>query len=258
MKTHVLLFGVALGVACFPAHAQWAVVDVEAIAEIAKQVQNGAQQIQLAQNQYNQMMAMAKRMYNLGRYRGPSNVFQAVRYADQYATLARWSQCETTGAGCDPLVLDDTGVLAQANDFMSTMDKGLASSLKAVYSSQQVMDGNNLAAMQAVGSIRNAQSQYQSAIAQLESDAQQDDDSGQAQLAVEQRTSNAAILQLRQTQDTNALLSAMTDQLIAQTKTQRDSLADYGNAVSAHQQSHQTYSGFYGGAADAWQNFLWK
>jgi hypothetical protein len=258
MKTHLLLFGVALGVTCFPVYGQWAVVDVDAIAQITKEVQNGAQQIQITQNQYNQMMNMAKRMYALGRYRGPSNILQAVKYADQYATLARWSQCETTGNGCDPLILDDTSILAKANDFMSTMDAGLASSVRAAYSSQQVMDGNNLAAMSAVGQIRNAASQYESAISQLETDAEDDSDDAQAQLAVDQRTSNAAILQLRQTKDTNALLSAITDQLIAQTKTQRDSLADYGNAVADQQQSYQKYHSLYDGAADAWQNFLWK
>lgn len=258
MKTHILLYGVALGATCFPAHAQWAVVDIDAIAQLTKQVSQGAQIIQTAQGQYNQMLAMAKRMYALRRYRGPANIFQTVQYADQYATLARWAQCETTGEGCDPQVLDGATVMARANDFLSTMDQGLASSVKALYSTQQIMDGNNLAAMKAAGQIRNSAAQYEAAIQQLENDNENDADDAQAQLAVSQRAANATVIQARLTKDTNALLSAITDQLIAQSKLQRDNLADYGNATAERQQGFERYRGLYDGVADTWKTFLWK
>jgi len=259
MKTHILRSGVALAVACFwitPLRAQWAVVDVDAIAQLTKEVSQGAQQIQTMENQYNQMKAMAQRMYGLGRYRSPANIFQAVQYADQYATLARWTSCETTGQNCDPLILDDTSVAAKANDFLSNMASGMVSSTRAMYSTQQIMDGNNLAAIRAVGQIRNAQSQYEAAISALETDDEEDDDAAQAQLAVEQRTSNTAIVQARMTKDTNQLLASMVDQMVAQSKLQRDGLAQSGNDIIDMEQSFSDYTPTYAGAADSWMN--WK
>ena len=256
MKTHILLFGVALGATCFcrPAYSQWAVVDVDAIAQLTHQVQQGAQQIQYLDNQYNQMKAMAQRMYGLSRYRSPKNVFEAIKYADQYATVAQWAAGENTGQNVEDGYAATT-VVAQADDFLGRVNAGISSSRRAMYSTQEIMDGNNIAAIRAVGQIRNAASQYEAAISELESDSEDEDDSAQAQLAVEQRTSNAAIVQLRQTKDTNTLLSAQLDQMVAQTKLQRDALAASGNDVLTQQQSFDDYDAVYAGAADSWMNW---
>jgi len=256
MKTHILAFGVALATACFPvpARAQWAVVDVDAIAQLTHQVQQGAQQIQIGMNMYNQMQAMAKRMYNMGRYRGPQDIFQAIKYADQYATLADWAVCENSG--CD--VSDPTqaaNVLAQSNDFLKKMNSGLGSTMSAMYSTQEVMDGHNLEAIRAVGKIRNAAAQYESALQELENDDEADSDDDQAQLAVEQRTANTAVLHARMTKDLISLTAAQLDQQVAQTKMYRDQLADTGNAVVANQKGWSQYGSLYKGAGDSWMNW---
>lgn len=255
MKTHVLSFGVALGVTCFclPANAQWTVVDVGAIEQLVHQVQQGAQQIQYLDSQYNQMKAMAQRMYGLGRYRSPQNVFQAIKYADQYATVAGWAVGANTGQDAEEGYAA-TVIVAKADDFLSKTNSGLASSRRAMYSTQEIMDGNNVAAIRAIGQIRNAASQYEAAIGELEKDSEDESDSAQAQLAVEQRTSNTALVQARLTKDTNALLAAQLDQMIAQSKLARDSLAESGNDVQARQQSYETYD-VYSGAADSWMNW---
>lgn len=254
MKTHVLAFGVALAATCFPAFGQWAVVDVQAIAQLTKQVQQGAQQVQHAQNQYNHMKAMAQRMYGLARYRSPKNIFEAVRYADQYAQLGAWATGSNTGQNVDQGYAAAT-VAAKANDFLDKMTDGLASSTRAMYATQEIMDGHNLAAIKAVGQIRNAASQYEAAINELEKDSTTESDAAQAQLAVEQRTSNAMLVNLRQNKDLIALTSAQLDLAIAQTKLQRDQLAESGNWLIRRQEALEQTTSVYDGAADSWMKW---
>jgi hypothetical protein len=217
-------------------HAQWAVVDVDAIAGITKQVSQGGQQIQQLDMQYNQMKAMAQQAQGLFRYRGPQNIWQAFRYADQYATLSQWATGANSG---DPNSIQNgyqqNTVLANIDTSLSTLNSGVARSRSALYATQSVMDGNNLAAMSAVGQIHAAAAQYKNAIDQLENDAEDPNDATQAQLAVEQRTSNALVIGLRAQQDTNNLLGQIAAQQVAQTKLTRDSIADSTNRALENQ-----------------------
>ncbi len=254
MKTHVLQFGVALAVTLFPAYGQWAVVDTGAIAQLTKQVSQGAQQLQTAQNQYAQMKAMAQRMYGLTRYRSPKNVFQAIQYADQYAQLGAWATGENTGQNVEEGYAAAT-VMVQANDLLGKVNGCLASSTRAMYATQEVMDGHNLAAIRAVGQIRNAASQYEAAISELENDSHNERDEAQAQLAVEQRTSNSAIVQNRLTKDLLTVVSAQLDQQVAQTKYQRDTIAESGNWLILRQQGFENTAPLYDGAADSWMKW---
>lgn len=244
---------------CVPltANAQWAVVDVDAIAQLTKQVQQGAQQVQVAQQQYAHMQAMARRVAGLTRYRSPSNIFEAVKYADQYAQLAKWAAAENSG---DTTTAEDgyneaTIYAKDGTTFLTKINSAMSSSTRAMYATQQVMDGNNMAAIAAVGRVRNAAAQYRAAIGELEKDAQTDSDDAQAQLAVEQRTSNAAIVQLRQTQDTNTLIAALLDQEIARNKLTRDQLAASANNAIDEQEARENASYLYDGISSTLANW---
>jgi hypothetical protein len=221
-------------------HAQFAVVDVDAIAGIAHQVQQGAQQIQSLDQQYNQMKAMAQQAQGLFRYKGPSNVFQAIAYADQYATLSAWAaggasgDINTVRAG-----YTQNTVLANIDQSLASVNQGVANSRRSLYATQEIMDGNNLAAMQAVGQIRSASASYKNAIDQLESDSEDSDPDVQSALAVAQRSANASVLGLRAQQDTNNLLAQMATQNVAQTKLSRDTIADSTNRALDNQQATQ-------------------
>jgi hypothetical protein len=219
-------------------HAQFAVVDVDAIAGIAHQVQQGAQQIQSLDNQYNQMKAMAQQAQGLFRYKGPSNVFQAIAYADQYATLAAWAAGGASGdANTIRAGYTQNTVLANIDQSLTSINQGVASSRRSMYATQAVMDGNNLAAMQAVGQIRSASASYKNAIDQMETDSEDSDPDVQSALAVAQRTANANVLGLRAQQDTNNLLSQIAIQNVAQTKLSRDTIADATNRSLDDQQA---------------------
>jgi len=226
-------------------HAQFAVVDVDAIAGIAHQVQQGAQQIQTLQQQYDQMKAMAQQAQGLFRYKGPANIFQAITYADQYATLGAWA---AGGASGDLSTVragyTQNTVLANIDQSLTSINKGVADSRRALYATQEVMDGNNLAAMQIVGQIRAAASSYKNAIDQMESDSEDPDPDVQSALAVAQRTANASVLGLRAQQDTNNLLSQLALNNVAQTKLSRDTIADSSNRTQEDQQALTTASAF--------------
>ena len=254
-----LLLGLGLCTLCVPLSAQWAVVDVGAIEQLTSQVRQGAQQLQTAKSQYDHLKAMATRAVGLWRYRSPENIWDAIEYADQYATLGAWAQSSITG---EPTKAREayaaTTVAQKADDFLGKINAGLSSSKKALYSTGAVMDGNNLAAMRAVGQIRKASADYRNAIKALEDDAQKDDELTQSELAVQQRTSNAQIVELRQNQDTNQLLSAMLDNMVAQAKLQRDSIATSTNSSLEAQQSELDYQRFTKGAGDSLMKWNWS
>lgn len=254
LKTHILLFGVALSATAYPTYGQWLVVDVDAVAQLTRQVQQSAQQIQVAQNQFNQAKAMAQRIYGLTRYKSPSNIFEAIKYADQYAQLGAWAVGENTGQNV-PAGYAAATITAKANDFLGKMNSGLASSTRAMYATQEVMDGHNLSAIRAVGQIRNAASQYEAAISELERDAHDESDVAQSQLSVEQRTSNSSIVQNRLTRDLLTVVSAQLDQQVAQTKYDRDSIAESGNWLIQRQQGFENSAALYDGAADSWMKW---
>ena len=218
--------------------AQFAVVDIDAIAGITHQIAQGAQQIQTLDQQYNQMKAMAQQAKGLFHYKGPSSIFRAIAYADQYATLADWA---AGGASGDAYTVQagytKNTVLANIDQSLSNINKGVASSRRALYATQQVMDGNNLAAMQTVGQIRSAAASYKNAIDALEDDSEDDDPDVQSTLAVAQRNANAAVLGLRAQQDTNNLLSQMALQNVANTKHTRDGIADSSNRAQDDQEA---------------------
>ena len=238
-------------------HAQWAVVDIDAIAGITKQVSQGAQQIQQLDMQYNQMKAMAQQAQGLFRYRGPQNIWQAFRYADQYATLTLWATGANSGdANSIQNGYQQNTVLANIDSSLSKINSGMAHSRSAMYATQSVMDGNNLSAMTAVGQIHAAAAQYKNAIDQLENDAEDPDDDVQAQLAVEQRTANAMVLSLRAQQDTNSLLGQIATQQVAQTKLTRDTLADSTNRTLEQQQALEDAGNLTAGYTTSLQN--WK
>lgn len=232
----------SLGLVCLSLapslHAQWAVVDVDAIAGITKQVSQGAQQIQQLDAQYNQMKAMAQQAQGLFRYRGPQNIWQAFNYADQYSTLALWATGANSG---DPNAIQNgyqqNTVLANIDTSLSNLNSAVAHSRSALYATQSIMDGNNLAAISAVGQIHAAAAQYKNAIDQLENDDEDPDDDTQAQLAIEQRSSNALVLGLRAQQDTNNLLGQIAAQQVAQTKLTRDVIADATNTAIDNDQA---------------------
>lgn len=251
-----LSFTLSLSSWCVPLRAQWAVVDIDAIAGITKQVSQGAQQIQQLQAQYNQMKAMAQQAQGLFRYRGPQNVFQAISYADQYATLADWAAGGASGnANMIQQGYAKNTVLANVDQSLSSINAGVARTRSAMYATQSVMDGNNLAAMQAVGQIRAAATQYKNAIDQLENDSEDPDPDVQSALAVAQRTATANVLQLRAQQDTNNLLTQIALQQVAQSKMTRDALADSTNRTLEQQTSDQAIHQLDTGMGDSWMNF---
>jgi aryl-alcohol dehydrogenase-like predicted oxidoreductase len=124
-----------------------------------------------------------------------------------------------------------------------------------MYATQSVMDGNNLAALQAVGQIRAAAASYKNAIDQMESDSENDDPDVQSALAVAQRTANASVIALRAQQDTNNLLSQIANQGIAQSKLTRDQLVGDSNRVLADRQSYKGLATIEGTMGDSFLNW---
>ena len=238
MKTHILAFGVALGATIFTQslHAQWLVVDVDAIAGITKQLEQGAQEYTEVKRQADQVAAMAKQATGLFNFRTTDNPFAIIHMANQYATTADYAVA--ANADVDPGASYNKTVFATRVDSgLGNLNENVAANRRAVYSTQEIMDGNNLAAMRAVGQIRASANKYRNAMKQIEDDSIDNPDSVQSELAVLQRTSNAQNMGLRMHQDTNQLLASMLDAQIAESKLKRDAIGESTNRALENQDS---------------------
>ena len=189
----------------------------------------------MVQHQIDMAESMARQATGLWNFKTPNNPFAVIRIADQYATTADYAVAANSGVNPGAAYQKVT-VLSNVDTSLANLNQGLASSRRALYSSQQIIDGNNVAALQTVGQIRSAASAYENSISQLEND--NTDSSGiQSEMAVLQRTANAQTIALHQQHDTNQLIAAMLDQQVAQSKIQRDGIADATNRSLENAQS---------------------
>jgi hypothetical protein len=239
-----------------PLQAQWAVVDADAIAEITKVESTATSTFNQLQQTYNLAQSMAIRAQGMWRFQGPTNLWKDFQYNDQYGTLSNWSGALNSGnLGATQNAFAQATDLPNINQGLSGLNPSQASSLRAGYSAQEIMDGNTTAAMTSIGQIHASAAQYQNAIAELMNDDESDDPDLQSQLAVEERTSNAMVLGLQAQQDTNQLLSDLLQQQIAQNLVTRGAVVSNSNASLDLVNALQTTSDLTNGYAQSLQNW---
>lgn len=239
-----------------PLHAQWAVVDSGAIAEITTVASEVSSELTQLQQTYSLAQQMATSAHGMWRFQGPQNIWQDFQYPDQYGTLSGWITGVNSGnASAIQNAFAQNTSLAGADQSLTTLNSTLAMSRKALYSTREIMDGNVMAALGAIGQIHASAAQYQNAISQLQSDDENDDPDLQSELAVEQRTSNAAVLSLEAQQDTNQLLSALLQQQLGQNLANRSIIADDANSTNDLLQGVQTSQSLTNGHANSLQNW---
>jgi hypothetical protein len=101
--------------------------------------------------------------------------------------------------------------------------------VKRNYATVELTDGAKVAGIQTIGQVRSNASQVDAAIANLENDSLSSDPSMNTEIAVLNKISAAGLIGVRNTQDSNKLLVALTEQQILQAKRQRDAEAQAFN-----------------------------
>jgi len=193
----------------------------------AQAVQQLVQTYVTIRNQYAQMMWMAQRVpVNMAaRYRAAVTPWHPSSAANTYGTTAGWMDAINGG----PYVaLGYAGATEALQDYGASLAAIPADQLRRVktgYATVELTDGANLAAMDIISRLRGNATAVESAIQDLEDDSLSPDPAMNTEVALLNKINAAHLMTVRNTQDTNKLLVALSEEQITEAKRQRDAEA---------------------------------
>lgn len=238
-KYTILLVVTMITMAVPTVHAQWAVFDVDTFTTLTtglqktdKIISQGQDYLNVANSTYGLAQAMAKPGTGLFNFTTPNNPYANMTYQNQYGTTGTFGTAANSGdAASVAKALNDTTIKSRVyTGAFADLEVGVADSMRARYSSMELMDGNLNGALRTVGQVRSAIGAFENALLMLEKHNTGDDPTSvQSQLAVQQRTAAAATAAARLQHDTNSLLSTMIDSQVVSMKVQRDALVQGAN-----------------------------
>lgn len=210
-------------------------VYAEAVAEVKKMVQEYDQLVQTYQmitNQYKQMLWMAKTLPGgLARFRAARTPWFLSSATNTYGTTAGWIAAVNTGANVLAGYENATDRLLSYGMALGNVPADQLSRLQKHYATVELTDGANQEGMQTVGTLRLNAPQVEGAIRNLEAASLDSDPDYNTEIGVLNKINAASVIALRNTQDTNKLLTVLAEQQFLDAKRQRDSEAQ---AVNNH------------------------
>jgi len=235
-------------------------VYAEAITEVTKLVQQYNQLVQTYQmitNQYNQMLWMAKTLPgNLARFRAIPTPWFLSSATNTYGTTAGWIAAINTGSNVPGGYQNAIDQLLPYGAALGNVPAEQLSRLEKHYATIELTDGANQDGMETVGTLRSNAPQVETAIRNLEDASLDSDPDYNTEIAVLNKINAASVIALRNSQDTNKLLTAVAEQQFIQAKRQRDSEAQaVNNHISFMANEQSLLSSQKAGASDAMMNF---
>jgi type IV secretion system protein TrbJ len=238
MRKTFLIGGLIVLALSFPALAILGLGDIvydptnfaEAVQEFEQLAQQYAQLVrtyQMITNQYNQMMWMATPapVNMLQRYRALLTPWTFSSATNTYGTTAAWESAINTGQGVSSGYSAATEPLGAYGGALGNIPGDQLDRLEKDYGTVELSDGASQAAMQLVGQLRSNAPAVESAISNLESDSLSSDPDMNTEIAVLNKINAANVINLRNTQDANKLLTAMAERQIVEAKRERDAQA---------------------------------
>jgi hypothetical protein len=235
-------------------------VYAEAITEVTKLVQQYNQLVQTYQmitSQYNQMVWMAKTLPgNLARFRAIPTPWFLSSATNTYGTTAGWITAVNTGSNISGGYRSATDQLLPYGAALGNVPADQVSRLQKHYATIELTDGANQDGMQTVGTLRVNAPQVEAAIQNLEDASLDSDPDYNTEIGVLNKINAASVIALRNSQDTNKLLTALAEQQFIDAKRQRDSEAQaVNNHISFMANEQSLLSSQKAGASDAMMNF---
>ncbi len=248
-KVLVLVLAVALcigtasaqlggGIVYDPTNYQNAVLRYQQLQQQLLQLQKSYAQIT---NQLNLAMQMAQFIKNMpARYRALFSQWRNVTALDTFGNTRSW----VSGINSGLLPTINTGyqsattqLLPYSTAQLSGMDPFELSRVQSQYASVQLVDGANVNAMAAIGSIRNGAQDVQTQIGNLEQDSFSGEADLNTEISVLNKINAGGILTLRTLQDSNKLLASLLEQQTILAKQQREATTNTINADIERQAS---------------------
>lgn len=235
-------------------------VYAEAVTEVGNLVQQYNQLVQTYQmitNQYNQMLWMAKILpENLANFRAVATPWYLSSATNTYGTTAGWISAVNTGSNVSGGYESATVQLLPYGAALSNVPADQLSSLEKHYATVELTDGANQDGMQTIGTIRFNAPQVEAAIQNLEDASLSSDPDYNTEIGVLNKINAAAVVALRNSQDTNKLLTALAEQKFIEAKRQRDSETEaVNNHVNFMANEQGLLTSQKAGASDAMMNF---
>lgn len=202
----------------------------EAVQELAQMEQQYAQLVETyktVRNQYQEMLWMAREVPvdMMARYRALSTPWTLPSATNTYGTTAGWIAGINTGENVlGGYSLATEGLRAYGAAF-GNIPADQQDRIKTSYATVELTDGANLAAIETLGNLRGNAPAVEAAIENLESDSLSSDPNMNTEIAVLNKINAADVVNLRNAQDTNKLLAALTEERVLEAKRDRDAEA---------------------------------
>jgi type IV secretion system protein TrbJ len=200
---------------------------VQEFAELEQQYMQLVQTYQMIQNQYNQMIWMAKTapVNMLLRYHATATPWTPSSATNTYGTTAAWESAINSGQNVSNGYSTSTEALGSYGGALGNIPEDQLERLEKDYGTVELSDGANQAAMQLLGQLRANAAANETTISNLENDSLSSDPDMNTEIAVLNKISAAGIVNLRNTQDANKLLAALAEAQIVAAKRERDAEA---------------------------------
>jgi len=236
-KRLILLTLLALGCA-MPSLAIFGLGDIvfdpsnfeEAVQQLVQLEQQYAQLVQtynVIQNQYQQMLWMAREVPvdMTARYRVLMTPWTLSSATNTYGTTGGWIASINTGQNVSGGYSLATEALRAYGSAFGNIPADQQDRIRTSYATVELTDGANLAAIETLGRMRGNAPAVEAAIQNLESDSLSSDPNMNTEIAVLNKINAADMINVRNTQDSNKLLAALTEERILQAKRERDAEA---------------------------------
>jgi hypothetical protein len=197
---------------------------VQRLIQLQQQYAQLVQTYQMIQNQYQQMMWMARQVpVSMGsRYRMLSTPWLGSSATNTYGTTAGWITAVNQGLNTSQGYLQAVQKLESYGPALGNIPADQLPRVTSNYATVELTDGANLSALETIGRVRANAPSVELAIQDLEDDSLSSDSDMNTEIAVLNKINAAHIMTVRNTQDTNKLLVALTEEQTINAKRTRD------------------------------------
>lgn len=197
---------------------------VQQLLQLQQQYAQLVRTYQTVRSQYEQMLFMAKRVpVNMAaRYRARATPWRNSSAGNAYGTTADWIAGINTGLGVAAGYSAAIQPLGSYGAALGNIPADQLPRIKTNYATVELTDGANVSGMDTIGRLRANARAVESAIQGLEDDSLSSDPDMNTEIAVLNKINAAHLITVRNAQDANKLLVALTEEQIIEAKRKRD------------------------------------
>jgi hypothetical protein len=196
--------------------------NIQELAQMEQQLSQQLRTYQMINNQYNQMLWMATPVSVMSRYRAILTPWQSSTATNTYGTTGGWIVAVNTGMNAPGGYQSATEQLQPYGSALGNVPPDQLDRLQKHYATIELTDGATQSGMATIGTMRQNAPMVEVAIQGLENDSLSADPDLNTEIAVLNKINAAGVIALRNGQDSNKLLVALTEQQLIQAKRQRD------------------------------------